>query len=332
MLSLLVSSCSFDPHYYEDKIYVSMAIVPDWSIDKIHQPEPPTGVSSYSFCRETGEVIRTSSNKIDTFKTYLPPHTFDLVVLNQSYDEFGTVEFLDQKSYKDLRVKLIVIDSKTKWYSSKAEVVTVSNFPEWMVCSSKEDLEFTEGGTIYRKREEDTKKTVRDTLINAPMEPMTFQVQMNVHIKGFQNLYSARALTSGWACERYLSTNKTSNQQTSFALEKWGATSQSDTTGVISITFRTLGLPSTFTGKKDDTVLELSCLLADKKTVADFYLPFGDLISIKQEEKIEVVVDIWKTKDGKDIILPNVDLPEGGGGFQAYVEDWIEEIEQTITF
>ena len=331
----LLSACNFDPHYYEDKISVAMTIVPDWSIDEIHQPEQPTGVTSYSFCREDGEVIRTSSNKVDTFTTHLNPGTYDLVVINQSYDEFGTVEFLDQKSYKDVRVKLIVIDSKTKWYASKAEITTVSNFPEWMVCSRVEDLEFVKGHTVYRKREEDTKKTVIDTLIDtpmAPMKPMTFQVQMNVHIKGFQNLYSARAVTSGWASERLLSTNLTNDKNTAFALEKWSATKQTDTTGIISITFRTLGLPSTFTGNRDDNVLELSCLLGDLKTVADFDLPFGDLIEIKQSEKIEVVIDIWKTRDGKDIILPDVDLPEGGGGFHAYVEEWMEEIEQTITF
>ena len=86
------------------------------------------------------------------------------------------------------------------------------------------------------------------------------------------------------------------------------------------------GLPDNHKATPQENTLNLSLLLVDNKTILDYTFHVGDQFVEDQEEHLTLHLEIDLGKP-----LPDV-KPEGGqgGGFDATVDDWGEEIEHDV--
>ena len=95
----------------------------------------------------------------------------------------------------------------------------------------------------------------------------------------------------------------------------------------------TFGLPENETPSTlRDSTLNVSALLVDNKTVADYVFNVGDKIEeLKPNPGYRKLYRlVFGSKDDPAIVLPDVIPVESGGGFTANVTDWDDEIEAEI--
>jgi len=306
-----LSSCDYrelDMIYYDTS---DVWIAVDWS--KFTQ-ETPTGMSVYCYPKDRpgdGSPYVYLTNNIGGVMVNLPIGHYDILVFNQSVDEFGSIHFEGMDRYST--AKAVLENLSTKWkVKSNDEIVCYE--PEWLAVDTYENFnvtnEMVKASALIRE-ELKTKTKVQIVNMDPPtkaagtitMKPknLVYTATINIRIYGVGNIRSARGSMTGMARTCLLSSGQRGEEKITHALEIWGMEHDTKdyTKGVVFTSFRTFGLPLWAPSKTKETkegddnaetkagdngrdpganLLNTSFLLVDNKTQCDFVYKVGDRI------------------------------------------------------
>lgn len=329
-----------------------------WKI--VTYPEVPTGMTLYFF-REgdmTPKVITTSN--VDSCVVELGVGKYKAFAISQSPEEYWTYQFDNMNNYDLASVTLI--ENPSTWYAAYSKVgddELVVNNPENLAVGIADEFEITqemidefqeEFYTYKRepfrgipvtpdeidKEEIDREIRTKYYTIEIPVDPKNIvsQLWVTIYAGNIDMLRSVRAATSGMARTFALTGNTTLHPSATQVINQWSleVKSKADRVGRIDGIITTLGLPDgDIPSVMRDSTLNVSTLLVDNKTTADFYLNVGD--KFRLEEPNPGYRNLYRLVFGSEtdpaIIIPEVE-PAHGGGFTAGVEDWEEEVEVEI--
>lgn len=323
----------------------------DWS--GFHE-EVPTGMTVMIF-KDSGEQEQiVLSNDVSKATTYLGAGNYYSLVFNQSETEFGTVSFhgLDQMGTAEVRA----LKYKSEWYATKADagedagedaagdsagnegtgegtgedgaqedmpaVDSVAYEPEWIGSDVVSMFEVTP-----------EMATSNDTLYNVAQhrpENIVKTLDVRIAVSGIQNFYGARASLTGMAEGYMLGLQRPSDKTATYLLEFWIAypDEQDPTRGYIKAQVNCFGLPYGHEGKPEDNIFDITILLRDNKTQLHYTFDVGDKISFDNDGWADPEVGLDLAIDEP---LPDVEQAENlGGGFDATVNDWGDEIEHDV--
>ena len=327
--------CYYHPHVAPVRVNV------DWSLFTMEQP---TGMTAYAYTQDSkGEHLhRFITHDIDYITMELEAGFFNSIVYNQSESEYGTIEFTDLESYNDAQVK--VVQTKSSWYSTKAPETKVGTEPEWFGVGRVEMVEVTEEMVEIAEKEHLAQlgdqmaraiytKTVNEVATVVPIGVIK-QIEFRIYGQGLYNLRSARGAVEGLAEGCVLSTGQTTDIPVAHTMDAWHLETEPDdpASGDIVTVLSTFGLPQGHSGTAAENKFTLNLLLVDNKTQLTYDYLIGDILAQfegmdgldGQIQKVVVELELPER-------LPDV-MPVGGsgGGFDASVDDWGDEISTTI--
>lgn len=341
--AVLAVSCDYREFSYIIYDTCDIWVEVDWT--KFTEEEP-TGMSVYCYPRDhSHEPYLYRSNDITGVMVHLPVGTYDILVFNQSIDEFGSMRFEGMEDYSTACA--VLEEKKTKWKVKTAEDESVKYEPEWLGVDTEEGLEVTQSmveqtwsirplTAAYTRASSSRSDAVKVVTLH----PVNLVYSANIYIRvyGINNLRMGRGSISGMAEEVNLSTGRRSTSTVTHALETWTVTTDAYdvTRGYFYTTFRCFGLPESGTGKASSnlppeaSVLDITYLLRDNETECDYSYKIGDRIEC-HDDILEL--DLYIGKDGYDpqaptyegdpdrpVILPEVKTKESG--FTATIDDW----------
>ena len=335
MTIALFTSCEHKELCYKHPHTTKVRIDVDWS--KFIKYETPTGMSLMLYPQYSGErAISHLTNTTTHAIVNLPADRYHVLVFNQSSSEFGSISFRGMD--KQETAEVVTNEHKSRWYSVRNEYEKVATDPEWLGVGNfanaevtqemiDADVEATMNGNGVTRSSERSIATI--TPIN-----IVHTVNVKIHIKGIQNLRSARGSLNGMAEGYRLTAMQPLGSKVTHLMEEW--TMKRDATdptmGLIEGSFTSFGLPSGHQSTAEENLLTLSMLLVDNKTVKEFSFSVGDKFTSNQngdnvEEEDGVQLHLY-LELSPNITLPDVQ-PEGGssGGFDATVDDWGDEEE-----
>lgn len=324
MSVLTLTSCHYraaDIDYYKTAV---VRINGNWAK---FTKEAPTGMSVYCYPRSGGDPYVFLSNDISGITVSLPYDTYDILMFNQSINEFGSMYFIGMDSFST--AKAVLEDKKISWKMMSSES-NVTYEPEWFAVDNSRGFE------VYY-----TTDTLEVTL--TPRN-VVYSGEIRVGVKRINNIQKMRGSISGFARTYLLGEGRTSTESITHALENW--TKKLDisdnTKGRTVANFRTFGLPGTITkaGKPEDNMLGISFLLQDNETVCDFKYKVGHKIVV-DDDKLTVDLEIGITDGGdqgpsddadpdKWCLLPEIAPAGVGTGFSATLDDWEDNAEIDI--
>lgn len=333
-LSLIIStSCVHREFDVEITDYGTTAVHVNVNWSELERHEKPSGMTLmfYPASDETElETVKCLSPTTGQAKLRLYPGSYDIVVFNQSEDEFGTFSFHDMEDRDKARIKATCFTSR--WYVSRSEEEITAHHPEWLAVAEET------GVTVYEDTSSDLEEIMRhgysgtrSTLI-AEMTPenIVCKKTVKINIKNIYNLRSARGGISGLSGGLQLKGKRRLDTRVTHLVEEWTKTldTVNPNDGSIETSFTCFGLPESHSGTAGENVLYVSFLLVDNKTVVDYSFHIGDSI---HKEKTEETINIEFDDFGNPIVLPDV-KQEGGSasGFNSDVTPW-EDIEVEVS-
>ena len=318
--------CEMHPHGAPMKINVN------WS--DFMEYETPTGMTVIVYPQDGNAPVITKSNDISHVLVNLPVGNYNAIVFNQSETEFGSLQLKNLNNYQ--QAEAITVEAPTKWYTTKDNNERIVHEPEWFGTDNEENAEVTaqmiEQITQEYSQSTGTSRGLKSgiELMNLKAQNIIHTVNITVNIKNIQNLRSARGALLGIAEGYKLGAGRRSTNKVTHLVEEWSLTTntQDPTQGTINAKILCFGLPDGHKGTPKENTFTLSLLLTDNKTIIDYTFEVGDQF----EEDITAHLTLNMNIDLPEP-LPNI-KPEGGegGGFNASVTEWGEEIEHNVEF
>ena len=325
--------CYYHPHTAPVRVNV------DWSYFTM---ETPTGMTAYAYPQHEDDVdfYRFITHNLNYITLDLEAGFFNTIVFNQSESEYGSFEFSNLEDYHTAQVRVIQV--KSNWYTTKAPDTKVGTEPEWLAVGRAEDVEVTE--EMVEIAEQEYLASKQDQIMRAgravnnvaTVTPISVikQVEFKVYGQGLYNLRSVRAALEGMSEGCLLSTGQPSQYTVAHVMEDWRVVTEENdpASGDITTVLSTFGIPEGHAGTPEANKFSISLLLVDNKTVLTYDYYIGDILAQFNEMdgldgKVQkVVVDLELPER-----LPDV-MPVGGsgGGFDADVDDWGDEITTVI--
>lgn len=332
-----------------------------WKVDVYPDGIKPTGITLFFF-RDGEFYMQHTTSNVDSCAVQLDPGHYQLYMITQSPEEYYKMEFDHLNNFHDAEVS--VVETKSSWYKSKAGEEEVIDNPEMMAAGVAEEFDVTQdmveeyqryAYTVQKLRKELSGKTkatedeiaadldeaeemINYYTIRVPINPTSVvsQYWVTIYAKNADVLKSLRASTTGMAKSFELTQNMTGPEHGTQLMTQWTLTMDDEPfrIGHVDGKITTFGLPSNEKpSAMRDSTLNVSALLIDDKTVADYVFNVGDKIKLEEAPKGYRALYrlIFGSKEVPAIDLPDVKPPDGGGGgFTAAVEDWDEEINVDI--
>lgn len=323
-----------------------------WSIDAYPEGIKPTGVTMYFF--RDGEFYNSlTTANVDSCEVQLEPGHYKLYMISQSPEEYWRMDFENMTSYD--KAETVLVPSELSWArntrAGDGEVV-VEN-PEVMCAGVSDEFDITyeqteeyqyyytnlmklraetKGTKAGTKAEEEAwyEERVEYYTIRIPVYPKNIVSQMwvTIYSGNADVLKSVRATNSGMARVFELTKDMTGSEEAIQIINQWTLTMDDPQrrVGHIDGLITTFGLPNgEQPSPQRDSTLNVSALLIDNATVADYKFPVGDKIQ-KLEPNFgyrNLYRLIFGSVEEPAIVPP--DVPPAGGtssGMDATVSDW----------
>ncbi len=355
-ICLATLSCERRELTYDYSDYCDVSVNVDWSA----LSESPSGMSLYFYPQDGSAMTLLKTNDVESGTVSLKKGTYDIIIFNLSTDEFGSLTFSGMDSFDT--AEATVTETKSDWYSSRADDEVVSRTPEELAAKTYVGFEVTDE-MVLESTKNSTKSSSRvDALYSLDFAPQLVVTTSNIKVKvsGLNNLLSANGTMGGMSAGYNFSNQTTHTSNVTHLLEDWSFDydEDSETDGYISTTFATFGLPGATVTTRSDFDWEGSfwaeLLLVDNATkitvnanLNENHITYIDnddsststSIAIEMGTNSEsdpiasgdgtiVHTDSEGTETTLDVSngvsLPDV-VPEGAtGGFTAEVEGWGE--------
>lgn len=359
LLAAVLGGCQRRP--LEDAFHTSLKVIIKclWSVEMYPDGIKPTGVTFYIF-RDGQFYSSITTANVDSCEVQLPEGSYRLYMISQSPQEYWKMEFANMTDFNGAETTLRT-KSTPSWVSSRAGSDTVVENPEILYAGVSENFEITEemteeyqyhysilkslqskaaGGTkAGTKADEElayyTEKVEYYTIrVNLKPQNIVSQLWITIYSGNADVLKSVRASTSGMARTFELTRFTTNDDEAIQIISEWKLT-MDDTdrrVGHVDGLINSFGLPG---GERPsavrDSTLNVSALLVDDATVADYTFSVGDKIELLSPNPgyFNLYRLVFGSVDNPAITPPDVQ-PSGGGGFTAGVTDWGDEIQADI--
>ena len=318
--------------------------------------EKPTGVTLYFF--RDGQFFNSiTTSNVDSVEVQLEPGKYRMYMISQSPEEYWRMEFEDMTSFENAATRLRE-NTSASWAARKSDDEDVVENPEILFAGVSDEFEITEKMTedyqyyytnLTKLRRASQNNTKGDTkggtksdeeiyyeerveyyTIRIPIEATNIvsQLWVTIYAGNADVLKSMRASTSGMARTFELTQNTTASEEAIQIIREWKLTmdDSSRRVGHVDGIITTFGLPNGETpSAQRDSALNVSALLIDDATVAEYVFDVGD--KIKKLEPNPGYRNLYRLIFGSAeepaISLPDV-VPPGGksSGMEATVDDW----------
>ena len=358
MLAALVSGC--ERRQLESIVNLTQRVVVKctWEVDAYPEGERPTGITLYIF--KDGEFYSSvTTSNVDSPELHLGKGTYRMYMISQSVDEFATMKFYDMSIYPDARS---VLEPASADWATRGPNELVVQDPEVLLAGTSEEFSITDEAVIeyqsvYEKWRAKKKlidsgsatgedaeeyarleEQVEYSTIHVPIKArdVVSQFWVTIYVGNADMLQSMRASISGMARTFDLTRDVTDVEKATQVLRYWslGLDDNLSHIGHVDGIITTFGLPEGETPSTlRDSTLNVSALLIDNETVADYVFNVGD--KIQELTPNPGYRNLYRLVFGS-VYNPAIELPDvtpvesGGGGFTADVTDWEEEIEAEI--
>lgn len=337
-LWLLMSSCSKDLTDSHDGTLQSRSnpvrIAVDWK-DFLCK-DTPTGMTFVLFqhndsvTNKDKQIINIASkttNNTAFVDFNLKPAKYIAFVFNQSPSEFGSFSFNNIDDWNKAEVSATQCSSK--WCVIHGEPII--NNVEWLGAASKE-ISLTQDMI-------DSAEGSRIALDTMHASNTVYTLTVNVHIRNINALRSARAYIQGMAHGFMLGGHSPCKEKATQLLEKWSLSKDSTASdgnntikGTIKSQVATFGLPSGHSGKPEDNMLHLECLLRNDSILRLDY-KIGDCFKQETDDtsNLNLTVDIIMKDPLPYIPDTSEDNEESSAsGFDVTIDDWGEEHDVVV--
>lgn len=321
--------------YYTGKADVSVDI--DWMS---RFGERPSGMTI--MLAKDGDAITFTdvTHDVDHYDLHLEPGEYKMLIFNRTFGEFGSMRFLQTKSFNDICANALQLQRATEDWDVNASYMRE---PEAIGCAvdtftvlpGMTDGEFH---FVYWKDKIDG--NYESLKLREVVEPMTTEFFIRVKVIGFKYMADVVGNISGMA-DGFLLSQAWRRQQMGYQfLDGWAAKAAPDessdekSVGYITTKISTFGLPH---GREEQSqrlpafnALSLCFTLIDD-TKCVFSYPVGDKITYRNVEvtkynKHDVTLQLELELDAfySDDEVPNLPYaqPSGTGAFDAEVEPW----------
>lgn len=321
-----------------------------WQVEAYPEGEKPSGVTMYFF--RDGEFYNSfTTANVDSCEVQLEKGHYKMYMISQSPEEYWKMEFENMTSYNSASTTLR--ESTAPWARGLNEPA-VEN-PEVMCAGVAEEFDITASMTeeyqyyytqLQNIRAAKAAKTastkaniseetyyqerVEYYTIRIPVYPKNIvsQLWVTIYSGNADVLKSVRASTSGMARTWELTQATTGNDEAIQIINQWTLTmdDEPNRVGHIDGIITTFGLPNgeVPTALRDST-LNVSALLVDNSTVADYTFDVGDKIKVLEPNQgyRNLYRLIFGSVEEPAIIPPDV-VPPGteSSGMEATVSDW----------
>ena len=325
-----------------------------WKVDAYPEAEKPSGVTMFFF-RDGRYYSSVTTSNVDSCVVQLEEGRYQMYLISQSPDEYWRMQFEHTTDYEDAAVRLRETSSAA-WAAkaSNADEAVVEN-PEILCAGVSETFEITATQTeeyqywynSLRKLRaaKDTKsgsksdderyyeERVEYYTIHVVVNPTNIvsQLAISIYAGNADVLKAVRASTSGMARTFELTQDRTATESAIQVMREWRLTMDDEgrRVGHIDGVITTFGLPNgEDPSVKRDSSLNVSALLIDNATIADYKFEVGDKIRMLDPNPgyRHLYRLVFGSVEQPAISLPDVRPEPGtGGGFSAGVEDWGEE-------
>lgn len=350
----LLAGCQRRPLEVAWQATVRVVVKCIWTIDAYPEAEKPSGVTMYFF-RDGKYYSSVTTSNVDSCVVQLEEGRYQMYLISQSPDEYWRMQFEHTTDYEDAAVSLRETASAA-WAAkaSNADEAVVEN-PEILCAGVSETFEITATQTeeyqywynSLRKLRaaKDTKsgsksdderyyeERVEYYTIHVVVSPTNIvsQLAISIYAGNADVLKAVRASTSGMARTFELTQDRTATESAIQVMREWRLTMDDEgrRVGHIDGVITTFGLPNgEDPSVKRDSSLNVSALLIDNATIADYKFEVGDKIRMLDPNPgyRHLYRLVFGSVEQPAIILPDVRPEPGtGGGFSAGVEDWGEE-------
>ncbi len=345
-------------------VKVQWDIVVETDVTAETEIEKPTGVTLYLF-RDGQFYNQITTSNVDSVEVQLETGKYKMYLISQSPDEYWRMEFEDLTSFDNAATRLRQNTTAT-WAARKSDDEEVVENPEILFAGVSEEFEITEKMTedyqyyytnLTKLRRASQNNTKGDTkggtksddeiyyeerveyyTIRIPIvaSNIVSQLYVSIYAGNIDVLQAMRASTSGMARTFELTQGVTDNEEAIQVIREWKLVmdDESRRVGHLDGIITTFGLPNNESGSTDrDPSLNVSTLLVDNSTVADYVFEVGDRIKMLEPNPgyRHLFRLIFGSVEEPAMVLPDVKPePSGGGGFTAGVEDWGEEVNADI--
>lgn len=297
LLPLCLASCQRrELTYYTES---EISVTADWS-HAGQEEKSRYGATLIFYPQDGGTPIVALMGDRTASTLQLPTGSYDALLFNRSFDDFGTIAFRGQDKLRTLEAYALQTETR-----NQTRVITAA--PGKLASAVMHGFEVKEStGSLHL----------------AP-KPLTRTVKMELHIEGIQNLKQATCRLSGVPLSVLLHDGSTDNAERGmqeFEVQDIKPDEGSETQGTLIGTFQLFGMPA-----QEEAQINLKALLKDNKTVVE-----------RQVENFEIRQDT----DGNGVIILHIEAdvttplpdvtPSEGSGFDADVEQWGEETDTEI--
>lgn len=274
----------------------------------------PSGMTLLAYYNE-GKIkpVELKTNNVDKASLSLSKGMWNILVFNQSIDEYSSLRFSNMDDYSQARVE--TVPQETRWFtSSRADAqgtVSTTRQPIWIASGHYDMLNATGSGIVI-----------------SPQAAIR-RMKVKLRFANFASLYSVRCVLSGIAGDWIMSRDQAGTARTAHELTGWTVPPEGRAGGLgtVETVLQTFGLPGDYDYSADAMYLHLDIMLKDGK-VLSFDNPVGDMVEHDPEEGVHILLDVGSGDEESGHNAP-IELPEvqsTGGGLNASVDGWDQEI------
>ena len=334
--ALILGGCEFRALDYDYIDTAEVNIIADWSLSglTVH----PNGHTVMFFPQDGGgPTLRLSHG--DTVSANLPLGMYDVIVFNETFDDFDCIEFTGRNSFNDIAA-----------VCSRSELVRsgyrVFEEPDLLASAVINDFEVTEGmvnetraitraRTAARKagtRADAGGQLSRQLTWTVRPTPLVHTVRVRVAVHGLDRVSSTGAYISGFSQGVYLATGIPMDAAVTHKLTFTGRhfDDGSATRGWLDGSFHSFGLAGSGESDTADCGIDFRAVLPDGSTFQDIRSLKGRIRENQTEFKVSFEIDVGFDDSHQDgpVVIPDVEPPDppDSGGWQVQVGDWDEEV------
>jgi Domain of unknown function (DUF5119) len=301
----------------------------DWSQSRL----TTHGATAIFYPQDGGKAITAIMSEPNGEIIKLPKGTYNVIVFNQTMDEFSYLGFRGTESYATFEIFV-------KPTANKAAEENIIANPDNCAVAKQENFEIT-SEMVAASRDH-----AQEITLSFTPKPVVSTMKISLFAKNVYMIKAAKGNITGMANSYSVSKgkNNSSTASHSFSLTKITLDNSGELNGFISGEITTLGLPDQISKASEILVntLTVSFLLVDNKTIIEKTYHIENKISDDEQTagiKVEVGTSAGSvpgeeaSEEDKPIEIPEVKPDEGesggGGGMDADVGKW-DEIEITI--